>query len=171
MDRTTSTGPGTDDRPASRIELRAESRPAEIARVRRAVEAFAIAAGLGFRGAADLGLCVNEALANVIRHAYHGQTDQPVLVTAERQADGAVRVTVRDWGNGVNPASLPPKPREPLQPGGVGLICLRELMDEATYTPQPNGGMLLAMVRRHRLADDTAAAAPTDPRPRKEPKP
>ena len=59
----------------------------------------------------------------------------------------ALRITIRDWGNGRNPAELPPKPYNALEPGGVGLICLRSLMDEVTYTPQPDG-MLLTMVKR-----------------------
>ena len=41
--------------------------------VRKAVEAFALAAGLAPAAIADLGLAVNEALANVIRHAYQGR--------------------------------------------------------------------------------------------------
>ena len=138
-------------------------------------------AGLNARDAEEMGLCLNEALANIIRHAYRGADDQMILVTAEtvngeRTNDSgcaaasvagsvaasvpvaemsavppyhgpAVRVTIRDWGTGVNPAALPPKPRDPLQPGGVGLICLRSLLDEVTYTPQPDG-MLLSMTRR-----------------------
>jgi serine/threonine-protein kinase RsbW len=137
--------------PANQIELRLESNPARVAEARRAVERFA--AGFGFPDAlqADIGLCVNEALANVIRHAYGGKPGRPILIGAEFDSHNVqtpvLRITIRDWGNGENPACMPSQPRDPLVPGGVGMICLRSLMDEITFTPQPDG-MLLTMVKK-----------------------
>jgi serine/threonine-protein kinase RsbW len=138
---------------AERLVLNVTSDPANLAPVRRACEAYCRTHGLDDAATADVGLCVNEAMANVTRHAYHGATDRPVVVTAEPieavgNAGAGVRVTIRDWGNGVNPLSLPPKQRDPLQPGGLGLICLRQLVDVARFEPQPDGGMLLVMEKR-----------------------
>ena len=134
---------------AGRLMLNVTSDPANLAPVRRACEAFCRSHGLDDAATADVGLCVNEAMANVTRHAYGGALDKPVVVTCESLEAGAgVRVTVRDWGTGVNPLALPPKERNPLQPGGLGLVCLRQLVDEAVFTPQPDGGMLLTMIKR-----------------------
>jgi len=156
--------------PPRRIDLNIESDPAQIAGVRRAVEQFAAESGLPAKAQAEVGLCVNEALANIIRHAYGEMPDKPIAIAAEWLDDGeslqsgpiptdsrrreakvqhspALRVTIRDWGSGENPESEPPKPRDPLKPGGIGLLCLRQLMDEITYTPQRDG-MLLTMVKR-----------------------
>jgi anti-sigma regulatory factor (Ser/Thr protein kinase) len=96
---------------------------------------------------------VNEALANVIRHAYEGADGKPIRVlveycAAEKDGPGELRVTIRDWGNGVNPVELPAKPQDPLRPGGLGLVCLGKLMDDVAFAPQPDGGMLLTMVKR-----------------------
>ena len=130
------------------LRVRVNSDPANIGDVRKAVEAYAVAAGLTVRDAADVGLSVNEAMANVIRHAYGGAPEKPIVVSADRDDCGCVRVrvTIRDWGNGVNPAELPEQPYDPKTPGGLGLICLRELMDHVAYTPQPDG-MLLTMTK------------------------
>ena len=97
----------------------------------------------------EIGLVVNEALANVMRHAYGGAKDRPIQIDAD-PIDGngsVIRIAIRDWGNGVNPTSLPEKEYDPLTPGGLGLICMRKLMDETSYTPQPDGGMLLTMTK------------------------
>lgn len=94
----------------------------------------------------EVGLCVNEAMANITRHAYGGTTDRPVEVQGEKTVDG-VRITLRDWGCGTNPGCLPQGEYTPDAPGGLGLYCLRRLVDEATYTPQPDG-MLLTLVKR-----------------------
>lgn len=147
--------------PSGRLVLNVTSDPANLAPVRKACEAFCRSQGLGDAGVADVGLCVNEAMANVTRHAYGGATDRPVVVTAEAVADGAegtrstgvagasaVRVTIRDWGAGVNPLAQPPKPRDPTQPGGLGLVCLRQLLDDVRFEPQTDGGMLLTMGKK-----------------------
>lgn len=128
-----------------RLEFRVASSPANIAPARRLVESFAADSGFSADACGEIGLCVNEALANVIRHAYGGAADRPILVAAEFER-GALRVDIRDWGSGVNPDELPGKPYNPTTPGGVGMLCLRLLMDEVVFTPQ-NPGMLLSMKR------------------------
>jgi serine/threonine-protein kinase RsbW len=138
------------------LELRIDSHPDHVPDVRRAVEAFGMRCGFSQCAVADLGLSVNEALANVLRHAYRGGHGKPIVITAEYpiesspspNAPPALRVTIRDWGCGVNPVNLPPKPRDPLTPGGVGLLCMRRLMDQISFTPQPDG-MLLTMIKRN----------------------
>ena len=70
-------------------------------------------------------------------------------------------VELRDWGNGVDPSTRPPEPYNPLEPGGVGLICLQKLMDRVVYTPQPDG-MLLTMTRARGHPPVTGAVGPCD---------
>ncbi|MGB7160318.1 MAG: ATP-binding protein [Tepidisphaeraceae bacterium] len=130
-----------------KLEMRIESDPAHLATTRKALEAFTLKCGLGEKAAQDIGLCLNEALANVMRHAYHGQTDRPIMITAEFDAHSVLTVNVRDWGNRVDPSTLPREPYNPHTPGGVGLICLSELLDEMVYTPQPDG-MLAMLVKK-----------------------
>ena len=137
-----------------RLVLNVTSDPANLAPVRRACEAFCRSHGLDDAAINDVGLCVNEAMANITRHAYGGAVDKPVVVTCEAMgADGqdgrpGVRLTLRDWGSGVNPLSQMPPERDPMRPGGLGLVCLRQLLDDVRFEPQPDGGMLLTMVKR-----------------------
>jgi anti-sigma regulatory factor (Ser/Thr protein kinase) len=130
--------------------LHVTSDPANLAPVRRACEKYCIEHGLSSAAANDVGLCVNEAMANVTRHAYSGAIDRPIEIVCEELAPGegaGVRVSIRDWGNGVNPASLPGREPNPETPGGLGLVCLRRLMDEANYVSQADG-IMLVMVKR-----------------------
>ena len=70
-------------------------------------------------------------------------------------------VTIRDWGKTFDPRALPwdkaaamathpPDPDE-ITPGGLGLLCMKRLMDSVTFTPQSNG-MLLTMIKKIRGA-------------------
>jgi len=126
--------------------LRFASDAANLSVAREAVEHLAEVGGMDQTAAGEVGLCVNEALANVMRHAYAGATDRPIELHASWWHD-ELTITIRDWGSGENPEARPEKQRDPLKPGGLGLICLRKLMHETTFSPQPDG-MLLTMKRR-----------------------
>ena len=133
--------------PPPDFRMNVTSDPAHLASVRHACEAFCIQCGLSEAAAGDVGLVVNEAMANVTRHAYAGATDKPVAVAGHWDAGArAVVVTIRDWGPGFNPETVRPK-QDPRQPGGLGMVCIRCLVDEAVFTPQPDG-MLLTLTKK-----------------------
>ena len=127
------------------IELKIASAPANLAAVRKAVESFAGNNGFAEKAIADIGLCLNETLANIIRHAYSNKADRPIEIRVEAH-DDRLLVLIRDWGSGIDPSRVPQPPYDPLKPGGVGLLCIKQLMDEVSYTPQPDG-MLTMMVK------------------------
>lgn len=134
----------------SRMLVKTVSHPATLAPVRQQLEAFTEQAGFDFDARGQIVLVVNEAMANVMRHAYRGAPDRPIEVTAEDTGD-ALRIDVRDWGSGENPEVQPAREFDPTTPGGLGLICLRQFMDEVKFNPQPDG-MKLTMVRRKKRA-------------------
>jgi len=133
------------------ISLRIQSDAADVPAARHAIESFYQSHGFDKQACEDVGLCLNEALANIIRHAYKEQPSRPIQIDAALSPDSELTIRIRDWGNGVNPAALPPTPaaNDPLTPGGLGMICLRQMMDIVVFTPQPDG-MLLEMKRKKR---------------------
>ena len=60
------------------LHLETTSDPANLAPVRHAVEAFCARCGFDEKAVGDIGLCVNEALANIMRHAYEGKREGPI---------------------------------------------------------------------------------------------
>jgi anti-sigma regulatory factor (Ser/Thr protein kinase) len=142
------TGAVQETRSSDKLGLKFPSSPANVSTVRKSIEQFCQTAGLDAPACEEVGLVVNEALANVVRHAYAGAEDRPVEVSVQRK-DGGVQIDIRDWGNGMDPACVAKPERDPLTPGGIGLICIRRLMDQVQYVPQPDG-MLLSMTRTTR---------------------
>ena len=128
------------------LTIRTTSDPSEIAPVRRQIEAFVGSHGFGEKAVAEVGLCVNEAIANIIRHAYQGEGGQPIELTASIVTD-ELEIALRDWGGGIKPGPLPEHKIDPMNPGGLGLLCLGRLMDRVTFTPQ-QPGMLLEMTKK-----------------------
>ena len=139
------------------LELQIPSDPIYVAAVRKLIEHVAQHRGFDEHAVTAIGLCLNEAVANIIRHAYSCQLQKPIKITVEfasgKTAIGvirpnAIRISLRDWGGGLHPSQTQPDcPRDPLEPGGLGLLCLNKLMDQVTYTPQADG-MLLVLVKR-----------------------
>ena len=118
----------------------------ELARIgdaRRWATGHAARAGLSQDDLWAVELALGEALANVIRHAYGGRTDEEIRIALTIDAERLV-IEIRD--------SAPPFAREavpvPAQTldsvgtGGYGLQLIDELMDDVLYTAAGNGGLL-----------------------------
>lgn len=130
------------------LHLRVLSNTAYLAPVRHSIESFCTASGFDAKSTGEIGLCVNEAMANIFRHAYGGAKDLPVEISAE--FDGtSVSIRLRDWGTGFLPPDEPK--HDPQTPGGIGMVCLKKLLDECTFTKLPDG---MALNMKRSLARD-----------------
>lgn len=136
-------------RPKEQFHARITSDTAEVARLRKTFETFLTSQGFDSRCVEEIGLVLNEALANIIRHAYLDQTDQPIEIDAWCDPNG-LHLALRDWGIGVVPRIKDECEKDPHVPGGLGIPCMKKMTDSLQFIPQPDG-MLLKMFRsRHR---------------------
>lgn len=92
-------------------------------------------------------LALQEAIANGIRHGCRGDARMQVQCTVNITADGEVLITVRDPGQGFDPASVanPLAPENMLKPSGRGIFLINGLMDNVQYA---DGGRELQMKKR-----------------------
>jgi serine/threonine-protein kinase RsbW len=106
--------------------------------------------GLDKQTIADLELAVDEACANIVKHAYRGQGGQ-IEVLIEPLA-GRVRITIRDWGQAFDPQAIArpdvtaPLDERPL--GGLGLFLIHQVMDDVQFHFDATNGNTLTMVKR-----------------------
>jgi anti-sigma regulatory factor (Ser/Thr protein kinase) len=122
------------------------SDPARLREVRLELEHFAQGIGMSVEASHAVGLVLNEALANVIRHGYDGAVDKPIRVTAEK-GDAELKVVIRDWAKPFDPATIKARREDELKPGGLGMICIRKLMDGFRYE-RLSDGMQLTMSKK-----------------------
>ena len=141
------------DDTSDKLTLKFSARSSNVSAARRAMETFCGECGLDAAATEEIGLVFNEVVANVIRHAYAGgpavAAERPVEVVADRVRPVGVRIAMRDWGSGKMPTLDHRNEPDPYTPGGLGLICLRRLSDEARFEPLPDG-MRLILVRTTR---------------------
>jgi serine/threonine-protein kinase RsbW len=96
---------------------------------------------------------VDEALANVIRHAYKGRPGKSIEVTCrrlykdrEKKVLLGLEIELADAGVPVNPKKLQGRPLEEIRPGGLGLHFMKQSMDVVEFR-RKNGKNLLRMVK------------------------
>lgn len=125
---------------------------AQLATIRRFVEAASRDMGLEEQDMWDLEVAVDEACTNVVQHAYQGQAGD-VEISIETVGD-AVQVIIHDQGLPFDPQAVPiPDPCAPLedrQPGGFGLFLMRQVMGDVEFEFDSEEGNTLTMVKQLR---------------------
>lgn len=96
---------------------------------------------------------VDEALANVIRHAYKERAGLPIDVTCRRLYSGAGKQKVRGLEILVSDKGIPPnkkklrgRPLGEIRPGGLGLHFMKQSMDKIEFY-RKKGRNVLRMVK------------------------
>lgn len=134
------------------VILRIISHPRYLGVVRAMVESFGVKAGLSSDDAAKVTLAVDEAMANVIRHGYQGETGHPIwlkMTPAKHNDANAVMIVVEDECRGVDVNRIKPKPLDPNRPGGLGVTIIKEIMDEVEYRTRPDGSGICLTMYKH----------------------
>lgn len=115
------------------------------------VSQLAESAGFDKSALYEIQLAVDEACANVVQHAYEGSEPGDMEITCLLE-DQTLTIRVRDWGWGFDPDGVEvPDIEAPLEErslGGLGLFIVRNVMDQVTFTFDPQLGNELAMSKR-----------------------
>jgi len=122
------------------LKLEFESNPEMLSVVRHALGQLAETLGLPSTGCRAVVLAVDEALTNIIRHAYRGEKGRPIQVSFRRidvrrngREEKALEIVLEDRGAKVDRARLCGRSLEEVQPGGLGLHFMKECMDTVEF--------------------------------------
>jgi anti-sigma regulatory factor (Ser/Thr protein kinase) len=114
--------------------------------VRGAVGALTAAIGWGEAECRAIVLALDEAIANIIRHAYHGRSDGLIELECRESADG-LEVSMLDSGEPPDLSKICAREVGGDQPGGLGTNIIREIMDSVSYQRTESGNRFLASKR------------------------
>jgi sigma-B regulation protein RsbU (phosphoserine phosphatase) len=134
------------------LRLSLPARPESLKPLRDAVCDAMCKAGVDAAMRDRLKLAIDEAAANVIRHAYGncGEGSFRIDVSATR---GVLRFALRDHAPAVDPARVRPRDLSECRPGGLGINFIDETMDYWRLRPLRRGGNLMVMRKRIRARD------------------
>jgi serine/threonine-protein kinase RsbW len=123
------------------LKLELQSNPESLSLVRAAIERAT--ESLHFQPAESRAVVrsVDEALANVMRHAYGGKPGYPIEVTCNRlrrtkkgSDPAGIEIVLRDSGAAVDPEKLHGRPLDEIRPGGLGLHFMKQSMDKVQFS-------------------------------------
>jgi len=111
--------------------------------VRGAIGPLAAAIGWEESECRAITLAVDEALANVIRHAYNNRADGLIELECRESANG-LEITLLDKGDAPEMSKICARELGCDQPGGLGTHIIRKVMDRVSYEPSPEGNRFVA---------------------------
>jgi anti-sigma regulatory factor (Ser/Thr protein kinase) len=119
--------------------------------VRAAVNQLAAMVGWDEAEARAITLAVDEALANVIRHAYHSRPDERIELHCHAR-EGELQFRIRDTGDPPDPALICAREVGCDKIGGLGTHIIRDVMDTVSYETCKEGNWFFAVKRLRRQA-------------------
>jgi serine/threonine-protein kinase RsbW len=136
-------------RPLARREMEIRSDLRDLSRAREFVRTFCRTlpgSPLDEDRVAELALAVNEAASNVMKHAYHGRTDQRIHLEAEAFADH-VAVRLHHLGDPFDPSAVPLPSFDGSRESGFGIYLITRSVDDVRYYRDERGGNCIALVK------------------------
>ena len=128
------------------VALSIPSHPKYLAVVRDVVERMAGINGISEKTAWDLKLAVDEACSNVIKHAYHGDTQQKILIKF-KITPKKFTVVIEDGGTKTDPASVEGRSLTEIRPGGLGVHFIKKIFDVFEFDQKIKSGNRLRLIR------------------------
>jgi anti-sigma regulatory factor (Ser/Thr protein kinase) len=128
------------------LRLVMPSNPRFLPIVRAAVGELSLVFGLPEESSQGVTLAVDEALANIIRHAYKNRYDRQIELNCQAGND-QIEFTLLDQGEPPDPARICGQPLDDVSLSGRGTHLIKMMMDEVTYECVP-GGNQLTLIKR-----------------------
>jgi len=105
--------------------------------------------GITEEAAFGINMAVREAITNAMVHG--NQEDETKSVEVIFNCIGnEIEIEVKDQGEGFDPATVP-DPTDPvniMKTSGRGIFLMRSFMDEVEWSPRPEGGTTVRMVKK-----------------------
>jgi serine/threonine-protein kinase RsbW len=117
-----------------KLELRSD--PCLLRVVRGAVERLAEHIGFSAQAVRAVTRAVDEALTNIMRHSYGGAPDKAITLYFRRVQRTGSGLEIQLWDRGVkfDLAKVHVCDPQEIRPGGLGLLFIRQSVDEVEYT-------------------------------------
>jgi anti-sigma regulatory factor (Ser/Thr protein kinase) len=123
------------------FRLRVLSDPRLLPVVRSAVSEMATVSGFEEEECRSITLAVDEALSNILRHAYKNRHDQQIELSC-RAHSGCLEFNFVDQGEAVDRSRICAQISDENASGGRGTHLIREIMDEVSYERVAEGNRL-----------------------------
>lgn len=132
-----------------KTELKFPSRIESIDQAAGAAAETATRYGFGEEALFGIDMAVREAVTNAVLHG-NQQDETKVVEVGFAFSASELTITVRDRGEGFDPATVPDPTdaQNLLKASGRGLLFMRNFMDDVCWECHPEGGTVVRMTKR-----------------------
>ena len=102
-------------------------------------------AGWEKKATEEILLAIDEALTNIIRHAYGVQPG--AIVVLYEDSPEKTEIILEDWGKKFDPTQVPTPELPRHKPGGLGVHFIRTIMDRLVYDEAFKEGNRLHLIK------------------------
>ena len=125
--------------------LEINSDPSELKKVREKVEVFCKENQIKVN-LLEIKLAIDEALQNIIRHAYKLDKTKKITIKLEKISADSFKAEIRDFGERVPIDQIKHRALDDIKPGGLGVHFIKSISKEMTYEHKDEAGTLLTLV-------------------------
>jgi serine/threonine-protein kinase RsbW len=132
------------------LEIRFPSHGRYLHMVHELARRLAVSTGFEENEAEKIGTAVDEAVTNVIQHAYHGATDREIEIHFDPEGE-SLDITILHDGEALEDVPIPDfnlgKLVAERRKGGLGLYIMRQMMDDLRFGKADSGKSMCVLVR------------------------
>lgn len=136
----------------SHAEFEVASDLSELEPIRTFVRKFCLdlpSPALGEECINQLELAVTEAASNIMKHAYHGRTDQRIQIEVDACAD-CISLRLYHCGEAFDPETVKPPVFDGSREGGFGMYIIAQSVDEVHYTRDERGRNCICLIKNRK---------------------
>ncbi len=132
---------------ADLVDLTFHSCPSRLKEVRDRVRELCARSGCETELSRKLVLVIDEAVANVMRHAYRGRKDREIRLRIRRDGNRLV-FSLHDYAEPIDFSCIKPRDLSECRPGGLGINFIDSVMDSWEFQRPADGkGNILVMTK------------------------
>ncbi|MFQ5584292.1 MAG: ATP-binding protein [Calditrichia bacterium] len=91
-------------------------------------------------------LAVDEAMTNIIKHAYGNDKNKPIIIKCRILRD-RLEIILRDFGKKADPRNIKSRNLQDVRPGGLGVHFIQSSMDSVVYDNSLKEGNRLTLLK------------------------
>jgi len=120
------------------MKITIKSNPKELRQVRLEIELYCKANFTNIDSSKAI-IAVDEALQNVMRHAYDMKPDQLIDIFLKKTELNDFEVKIRDYGKQSPLENIKSRDLKDIRPGGLGVYFIKQCSKSSEYKHLPNG--------------------------------